>query len=204
VEGGLLGQTRVALATDEDDGGGGVARPVYIKREPTTGPGEPAAGAGRAGTLVFGGLLGQTRVALATDEHDGGGGVARPGRIKRDPSHPKPRAKPPKCTHGKDRRQCKECGGSSFCAHGRRRSTCKECGDPKPRAKPAKCTHGKERRQCKECGGASICAHGRRRHTCKDCGGASICVHGRQRSRCKECGGASKNKARLNQPRPAS
>ena len=48
------------------------------------------------------------------------------------------------CEHGRQRSQCKECGGASICEHGRRRS------------------------QCKECGGASICEHGRRRSRCKE------------------------------------
>ena len=70
-----------------------------------------------------------------------------------------------KCEHGRQRSQCKDCGGGSICEHGRRRSTCKECG------------------------GASICEHGRQRSKCKECGGGSICEHGQQRSRCKDCGG---------------
>ena len=32
------------------------------------------------------------------------------------------------CPHGRQRYQCKECGGSSICEHGRMRSQCKECG----------------------------------------------------------------------------
>ena len=31
------------------------------------------------------------------------------------------------CEHGRQRSQCKECGGASICEHGRRRSNCKEC-----------------------------------------------------------------------------
>ena len=85
------------------------------------------------------------------------------------------------CPHGRQRRQCKECGGSSICEHGRRRSTCKECGGS------SICEHGRQRYQCKECGGSQICEHGRQRTKCKECGGASICEHGRRRSRCKEC-----------------
>ena len=49
------------------------------------------------------------------------------------------------CPHGRQRSQCKDCGGSGLCEHGRRRSTCKECG------------------------GGSICEHGWRRTRCKDC-----------------------------------
>jgi hypothetical protein len=89
------------------------------------------------------------------------------------------------CEHGRQRSQCKECGGGSICEHGRQRSRCKECGGSQI------CEHGRRRSQCKECGGASICKHGRRRSACKECGGSGICEHGRQRSKCKECGGAS-------------
>ena len=32
------------------------------------------------------------------------------------------------CKHGRQRQQCKECGGSQICEHGRQRSLCKECG----------------------------------------------------------------------------
>ena len=32
------------------------------------------------------------------------------------------------CPHGRQRRECKECGGSAICEHGRVRSQCKECG----------------------------------------------------------------------------
>ena len=69
------------------------------------------------------------------------------------------------CRHGRQRSQCKDCGGSGVCEHGRRRS------------------------QCKDCGGSGLCEHGRRRSQCKDCGGCGICEHERVRSRCKECGG---------------
>ena len=36
-----------------------------------------------------------------------------------------------KCAHGRQRSQCKECGGAGICAHGRQRSQCKECGATK-------------------------------------------------------------------------
>ena len=32
-----------------------------------------------------------------------------------------------KCPHGRQRSQCKQCGGSQFCEHGRRKDTCKQC-----------------------------------------------------------------------------
>ena len=56
---------------------------------------------------------------------------------------------PRPCPHGRQRRLCKECGGSSICEHGRQRS------------------------RCKDCGGSSICEHGRQRYSCKECGGSS-------------------------------
>ena len=49
------------------------------------------------------------------------------------------------CEHGRQRPQCKECGGSQICEHGRQRS------------------------KCKECGGSGICEHGRLRYRCKEC-----------------------------------
>ena len=56
---------------------------------------------------------------------------------------------------------------SSICQHGRQRSQCKECGGA------SICQHGRQRSECKECGGASICQHGRQRSQCKECGGAA-------------------------------
>ena len=70
------------------------------------------------------------------------------------------------CPHGRQRSQCKECGGKGICEHGRVRSTCKECG------------------------GKGVCEHGRQRYYCKECGGKGICEHGRQRTRCKDCAGS--------------
>ena len=91
-----------------------------------------------------------------------------------------PRTKGP-CEHGvKYRSKCKVC---RKCEHGRNRYNCKECGGG------SICEHGRIRSQCKECGGSAICEHGRVRSTCKECGGGAICEHGRRRSDCKECGG---------------
>ena len=88
-----------------------------------------------------------------------------------------PRTKGP-CEHGvKYRSKCKVC---SACPHGRQRKQCKECGGK------GICEHGRQRSKCKECGGSGICEHGRLRNQCKECGGASICEHGRQRQKCKE------------------
>ena len=89
------------------------------------------------------------------------------------------------CEHGRERSQCKQCGGSQICEHGRKRGVCKQCGGS------SICEHGRRRHTCKQCGGSSICEHGRQRGTCKQCGGSQICEHGRQRGVCKQCGGAS-------------
>ena len=89
-----------------------------------------------------------------------------------------------KCEHGRQKHQCKDCGGSSICEHGRQKHQCKECGGS------GICTHGRQRHQCKECRGWGICTHGRQKHQCKECGGSGICPHGRQKSTCKECGGS--------------
>ena len=74
---------------------------------------------------------------------------------KRAPKHHGP------CEHGvKYRSKCKVCGA---CPHGRQRSQCKECGGG------SICEHGRVRSICKECGGGSICEHGRERTKCKEC-----------------------------------
>ena len=49
------------------------------------------------------------------------------------------------CSHGKHKKQCKECGGSQICSHGIQKGTCKECG------------------------GSAFCSHGRIKNTCKIC-----------------------------------
>ncbi len=88
------------------------------------------------------------------------------------------------CPHGKQKNNCKQCGGSSICEHGRQKSRCKQCGGS------GICEHGRQKNKCKQCGGGSICAHGREKYSCKQCGGSGICAHGRVKSRCKECGGS--------------
>ena len=50
-----------------------------------------------------------------------------------------------KCPHGRLRRRCRDCDGSSVCKHGR------------------------ERHRCRDCGGASVCVHWRLRRQCRDC-----------------------------------
>ena len=32
------------------------------------------------------------------------------------------------CPHGRQKNNCKQCGGSSICAHGREKYSCKQCG----------------------------------------------------------------------------
>lgn len=88
------------------------------------------------------------------------------------------------CGHGKLKRLCKECGGSSLCEHGKRKSNCRDCGGA------SICEHNKLRYRCKECGGVSICEHGRQKTRCKECGGGSICEHNKRRSDCRECEGS--------------
>jgi len=108
-----------------------------------------------------------------------------------------------KCSHGREKNRCKECGGGSICEHNRQRSTCKECGGGsicehnriRSRCKDCNgsqiCDHGRLRSQCKECNGGSICEHSRIRSQCKECNGGSICEHNRRKSQCKECNGGS-------------
>ena len=68
-----------------------------------------------------------------------------------------------KCPHGRQRSQCKQCGGVSICKHGRRKHECKQCGGV------SFCQHGKRKAQCKQCDGSQICEHGRQKSTCKNC-----------------------------------
>ena len=68
-----------------------------------------------------------------------------------------------KCPHGRQRTQCRECGGGGICPHDRIRS------------------------RCRECKGCSICPHSRLRSQCRECGGSQICPHDRQRFHCREC-----------------
>ena len=93
--------------------------------------------------------------------------------------------KGPKCSHGKQKAKCKECGGSGICSHGKQKSQCRECGGS------AFCSHGKWKSQCKECGGSGICSHGKQKAKCKECGGSAFCSHGKRKAYCKECGGSA-------------
>ena len=106
-----------------------------------------------------------------------------------------PKKQRPKCSHGKQKRFCKECGGSGICSHGKQKAKCNKChGKHKRICKECGgsgiCSHGKQKQNCKECGGSSICSHGKRKAQCKECGGSGICSHGKQKQKCKECGGS--------------
>jgi hypothetical protein len=86
-------------------------------------------------------------------EASDGDGVKQGKKRKRGPPTKGP------CEHGvKYRSNCKVC---RKCEHGRNRYNCKECGGG------SICEHGCIRSQCKECGGSAICEHGRRRTRCK-------------------------------------
>ena len=50
-----------------------------------------------------------------------------------------------KCEHGRQRNNCKDCGGSSICIHNKRRQICKGCGGS------SICIHNKIRSACKIC-----------------------------------------------------
>jgi len=105
-----------------------------------------------------------------------------------------------RCPHGKDKYQCKDCGGSQICEHNKQKPQCKECGGSqicehgknKSQCKDCRtdyCEHGKRKAICKDCGGSQICEHGRRRVLCKECKGSGICEHNKQKPRCRECKG---------------
>ena len=72
-----------------------------------------------------------------------------------------------KCKHGKQKAQCRECGGTSFCKHSIQKTTCRDplCG-----------------------GGGSFCTHNELRAYCRDSeckGGTAYCEHNIQRSKCR-------------------
>ncbi len=88
-----------------------------------------------------------------------------------------------KCEHNKEKRYCKECGGSSICIHGRIKYSCKDCKGS------AVCIHDRRKRICKDCKGTAICIHGRLKSICKECIGTQICLHGKEKRYCKDCMG---------------
>jgi hypothetical protein len=60
----------------------------------------------------------------------------------------------PKCEHGRQKRQCKECG-TGRCEHGRSKYKCKDCGT-------GYCEHGRVKGTCTDCG-TGLRGHGRRK-----------------------------------------
>ena len=89
------------------------------------------------------------------------------------------------CPHGRQKSQCRDCGGSAICPHGRRRVICRDCGGA------SICSHSRQRATCRECGGSAVCIHGRQKFQCRECGGSSICMHGKPKPYCKACGGSA-------------
>jgi hypothetical protein len=89
-----------------------------------------------------------------------------------------------KCEHGKEKRYCKDCGGSAICEHGRQKTRCMDCGGG------GICQHSKVRSYCKICKGSQICQHDKHKNHCKECKSVYICEHNKKKSRCKECGGS--------------
>lgn len=86
-----------------------------------------------------------------------------------------------KCDHGRQKRYCKICGGSSMCIHGRVKYSCNNCKES------AMCIHEKRKTLCKLCGGGSICEHQLRRAECILCDGSQLCEHKIDKRRCKVC-----------------
>ena len=96
------------------------------------------------------------------------------------------RARPvKKCIHGKVKRQCKDCKGSSICIHNKHKATCKECKGS------AICIHDKQKGQCRDCKGLTFCIHNKHKASCKECKGSAICIHDKQKGQCKECSGSA-------------
>ena len=69
------------------------------------------------------------------------------------------------CKHGKPRSKCVECPRRRHyhCEHGRQRYDCKACGGA------GVCIHGKRKSTCKKCGGAGLCQHSQEKRTCNKC-----------------------------------
>ena len=86
-----------------------------------------------------------------------------------------------KCSHGKRKTYCIECGGKSMCKHNRSKANCIECKGN------GICEHNKRKMNCKECGGSQICIHNNSKQSCKECGGVSICEHKINKRGCKKC-----------------
>jgi hypothetical protein len=56
---------------------------------------------------------------------------------------------PLKCQHGRQKSQCKDCGGKGRCLHGRRKDRCKDCGT-------GYCVHRRRKGRCNDCSAEAI------------------------------------------------
>ena len=96
----------------------------------------------------------------------------RPSSVNVVGQAPKKKYKYKLCPCGRQKANCKTCGGVSICPHGRLKH--RECGGSNL------CTHEKLKDYCIECGGTQICECGIRRAYCEKC--AKRCTHGNFRS----------------------
>lgn len=87
----------------------------------------------------------------------------------------------PKCSHGKRKRNCVECVGSSICIHKKRKSRCTECSGTEI------CEHNCKKYRCFQCNGSSICEHNKRRERCKICVHLLFCEHQNRKATCYVC-----------------
>lgn len=69
------------------------------------------------------------------------------------------------------------------CSHGRRKDYCHDCGGTQI------CLHDKRKLECKDCNGSQICSHNKLKSCCKDCNGSRICIHEKRKDYCKTCSG---------------
>jgi len=86
-----------------------------------------------------------------------------------------------KCTHGKQKYYCVECGGKGMCIHGTQTYYCVECKGN------GICDHSKRRNECFICEGSQICEHTKKRNRCTLCNGSQICIHEKRKDICKIC-----------------
>ena len=86
------------------------------------------------------------------------------------------------CEHGRQRSQCKECGGAISVSTGASASHASTAAAARS-ASTGGCAASARSAEAR----ASASMHGRQRCACKECGGSSICAHGRERIKCREC-----------------
>jgi hypothetical protein len=51
-----------------------------------------------------------------------------------------------KCSHGTEKKKCKECKGSGICEHNKQKQSCNQCRSPS-----SLCEHNKQKQSCGEC-----------------------------------------------------